>query len=374
MILPSVGLNSSHSNSPRRLLIRTLQTLLFRTWTPQQQVLRVACNRGATLSSVFAILLATSNFLSGQQAPAASAPPSEQPPGHANEQQPAEASTRQPADSQSASEPASTLPTASPRAPHALKQEAWQILETACLGEKVSDRVIATRVLGLLPNNAKALKLTEKALTDEKPEVRAAAAAALGDMKARTSIAKLREALDDDDPSVALAAAHSLDLLHDDSAFELYYEILTGQRKAGRGIVASQTARLKDPKKLAQLGFEEGIGFIPFAGLGWMAIKTVTKDDSSPVRAAAVKVLTRDPDPATTNALSEAAEDKSWLVRVAALEALAARGDPSMLRTAEEHMSDKKTAVKYTASAVVLRLVAIQENGTRLREQKKAKK
>ena len=342
MIRSSATLTPSLPNSPRNVHSRTLQTNPCRTW--QQQVVRIACNRGATLSSVVVLLLITSNFLCGQQAPATSAPPSQQLPAHAEEQRPADASMPQPADSQSASEPATKPHTASPRTPHALKQEAWQILETACLADKLSDRALATRVLGLLPNNAKALKLAEKALTDERPEVRAAAAAALGDMKAKTSIPKLREALDDDDPSVAVAAAHSLDLLHDDSAFELYYEILTGQRRAGKGLVASQTARLKDPKKLAQLGFEEGIGFLPFAGIGWMAIKTVTKDDSSPVRAAAVKVLARDPDPATTNALSEAAEDKSWLVRVAALEAFAARGDSSMLRTAEEHMSDKKTA------------------------------
>src|SRR5437667_8175066 len=54
---------------------------------------------------------------------------------------------------------------------------------------------------------------------------------------------------------------------------------------------------LGDPKKMAQLGFEEGIGFIPFAGMGWKAIKEVRKDDSSPVRAASARVLAEDPDP-----------------------------------------------------------------------------
>jgi len=62
-----------------------------------------------------------------------------------------------------------------------------------------------------------------------------------------------------------------------------YYEVLTGQRKAGKGLISlSQTSILKDPKKMAQLGFEEGIGFVPFAGVGWVAIKTITKDDTSP--------------------------------------------------------------------------------------------
>jgi hypothetical protein len=261
--------------------------------------------------------------------------------------------------------------TAVPKVPRTPKEEAWQILDTACTGNKTSDRATAIRVLGLMPNNAKARKLAEKALRDDKPEVRSAAAAALGDMKSRTSIRKLRAALDDNDPSVALAAAHSLELMHDDSAYEVYYEVLTGQRKASRGLIASQTSILRDPKKAAQLGFEEGIGFVPFAGMGWGAIKAITKDDSSPVRAAAAKVLAKDPDPATTKALADAVGDKSWLVRAAALEALAKRGDPSVLDTVQLYVSDEKDAVKYTAAAAVLRLIAIKESGLPVMVRKK---
>jgi hypothetical protein len=61
-------------------------------------------------------------------------------------------------------------------------------------------------------------------LTDEKPEVRAGAAAALGNMKSRKSIPKLKAMMDDEDPAVVLATAHSLDLMHDNSAYEVYYE------------------------------------------------------------------------------------------------------------------------------------------------------
>ena len=87
-------------------------------------------------------------------------------------------------------------------------------------------------VLGLIPDNLRSVTLGQKALSDDKPEVRSAGAVALSEMKSRTSIPKLRAAIDDPDPSVALAAAHSLDLMHDNSAFEVYYEILNGQRKA----------------------------------------------------------------------------------------------------------------------------------------------
>ena len=343
--------------------------------------------RTATLPGIPAFLVLASCLLFAQQQsttptspPQTNAPAQEQPtnpnsPPPSNE--PAHPTTAQPPTVQPQASESGQQSTAAPKAGENRKAEAWQILDDACTGDRTIARVTAILVLGLMPDDAKARGLAEKALGDDKPEVRSAAAAALGDMKSRTSIPKLKKALDDDDPAVALAAAHALDLMHDHSAYEVYYEVLTGQRKAGKGLIASQTSILKDPKKMAQLGFEEGIGFVPFAGVGWVAIKTITKDDTSPVRAAAAKVLAKDPDPAATKTLADAAGDKSWLVRAAALEALAKRGDPAVLDTVSLCMSDKKEAVKYTAAAAVLRLTAIKEAGTEVKKKglgKKSKK
>lgn len=331
--------------------------------------------RAATLPGIPAFVLLASCLLFAQQQsttpaspPQTNAPAKEQPtnpnsPPPSNE--PAHPATAQQPTAQPQASESGKQSTAAPKDGESPKAEAWQILDAACTGDRTIGRVTAIRVLGLMPDDAKARGLAEKALADDKPEVRSAAAAALGDMKSRTSIPKLKKALDDDDPSVALAAAHALDLMHDGSAYEVYYEVLTGQRKAGKGLIASQTSILKDPKKMAQLGFEQGIGFVPFAGVGWVAIKTITKDDTSPVRAAAAKVLAKDPDPAATKTLADAAGDKSWLVRAAALEALAKRGDPAVLDTVSLCMSDKKEAVKYTAAAAVLRLTAIKESGVK---------
>src|SRR4029077_5000714 len=292
-------------------------------------------------------------------APAPTPPPTNEPPQPAPapptpQQQPPPAAQPQAGES-------GQLATATFKAGQNPKAEAWQVLDAACTANRTIDRAMAIRVLGLMPNDPKALGSAEKALADERPEVRTAAATALGDMKSRSSIPKLKLALDDNDPAVALAAAHALDEMHDESAYEVYYEVLTGQRKAGRGLIASQTAVLRDPKKMALLGFEQGIGFVPFADIGWVAFRTITKDDTSPVRAAAAKVLAKDPDTTVTKALADAADDKSWLVRAAALEALAKRGDPSVLDTVAQHMSDKREAVRYTAASAVLRLSAIKE-------------
>lgn len=326
--------------------------------------------RTLALPGISAFVLLASCLLFAQQH---SAKPAAPPQTNPSAPPPVNEPVEQPATQSQAGKPRQQ-PTTTRKAAKILKEEAWEILNTACSGDKTSGRATAIRVLGLMPNDAKALKLAEKALNDDKPEVRSAAAVALGNINAKSSIPKLREALDDNDPSVALAAAHSLELMHDDSAYEVYYEVLTGQRKAGKGLIASKTSILKDPKKMAQLGFEEGIGFIPFAGIGWEAIKTITKDDSSPVRAAAAKVLANDPDPAATEALADAVGDKSWLVRAAALEALAKRGDPSVLDTVQLYVSDEKDAVRYTAAAAVLRLTAIKESGLSVMERKKKEK
>jgi HEAT repeat protein len=241
------------------------------------------------------------------------------------------------------------------------KGQAWRLLETGVMAEKAGDRSIAVRVLGLLPENPRALELAQAALDDDHAEVRASAAAALGEIGSRSSIPALKKRMDDDDPSVALAAAHALLSLKEEAGYQVFYEVLTGKRKAGKGLIASEASKISDPKKLARLGFEEGIGFIPFAGIGWEAIKALTKDDTSAVRAAAAKVLAHDPDPDTAKTLTDAAGDKSWLVRAASLEALAKRGDASVLKAIEMYLDDDKAEVKYTAGAAVLHLIDIRD-------------
>ena len=241
------------------------------------------------------------------------------------------------------------------------------MLTSASESDKTGVRATAVGALGLLAHNSRARLMAEKALADEKPEVRSAAAASLGEMGAKASIPKLRDATDDPEPTVVFAAAHSLIQLHDHFGYEVYYEILTGERKGSKGLIASQTAILKDPKKMAELGIQEGISFIPYAGMGWEAVKVIRQDDSSPLRAAAVKILIQDPDPQTTKALEDALSDKHWTVRAVALEALAKRDDPSVLDVVIPYLYDEKNAVKYTAAAAVLRLSAIKDSRAPIR-------
>ena len=245
------------------------------------------------------------------------------------------------------------------------RHKAWDMLQTAACSKRTADRTNGIRALGVLRNDTHARELAEAGLNDPKPEVRAAAATALGQMRAKQSIPKLEQALSDKKVRVVMAAAQSLrDLNQERSAYEVYYELLMGERKSGDGLIAQQLETLKDPKELAKIGISEGVGFIPFAGIGWDAYRTMKKKDPNPVRAVAAKLLAHDPDPASANALVKATDDKDWIVRAAAIEAIAQRGDPSLLPNVESKFTDRHEEVRYSAAAAVIRLSSAEETKT----------
>lgn len=59
-----------------------------------------------------------------------------------------------------------------------------------------------------------------------------------------------------------------LDIFLGIGAMENNYEILVVERNGGEGLIAEQTEILRDPKKLTELAFEQGIGFIRMSAWG----------------------------------------------------------------------------------------------------------
>jgi HEAT repeat protein len=109
------------------------------------------------------------------------------------------------------------------------------------------------------------------------------------------------------------------------------------------------------------VGFEQGIGFVPFGSLGYGALKVVTKDDVSPIRAAAAVALATDTDPKSGKALEIAAHDKSWIVRAAALDSIARRNDATLIPDIMSNLTDEKLEVRYTAAAAIYHLSGIKD-------------
>src|SRR5271170_1161769 len=246
------------------------------------------------------------------------------------------------------------------------EQTAWTVLNTGLEDNSTDVRVRAVHVLGELNGNAKAKDAAISALkNDQQAEVRASAAQSLGEMGAKDAVADLHATFQDTDPSVIIAAAHSLIELGDNTGYNVYYAVLTGEQKTGQSLTEQQKKMLKDPKKMAALGVQVGVGFIPFGGLAMGGYKMLTRDDTSPVLAAAALMLAKDPDPKSGQALADASANKEkWLVRAAAFDAIAKRGDPSLLPASTDGLQDPQAEVQYSAAAAALHLVDVQAERT----------
>lgn len=239
------------------------------------------------------------------------------------------------------------------------ERRAWRILEAGLADKSSVRRVDAVRALGFRPGDPEALRMARRGLRDQRPAVRAAAASALGQIVSTDSIPELKQMLEDRDPSVVIEAANALWKLKDPTAYEIYYEVLTGKRKSGPGLTTQAMETLHNPRELAKIGFQEGIGFVPYLSTGYWAIRLLTKDDVSPVRAAAATALAGDPDARTGRALLRASADKSSIVRTAALGAIAERGNPALLKGIVPALWDNSVAVRDVAAAAVIRLSTI---------------
>jgi hypothetical protein len=178
------------------------------------------------------------------------------------------------------------------------QHKAWKVIEAGAADNSPAVRAVAVGALGSVRNSPGPAAVAEKALEDEKPKVRTAAARALGEMLYAPSIPKLRKAPADKETSVVMAAAHSLVELKDPAGYAIYYAVLTGERRTGPGLIAQETDVLKDPKNLVHFSLEEGIGFFPFGGYGLSALRFVKRHqrEADSAKAVAVRFLANDPD------------------------------------------------------------------------------
>ncbi len=242
-------------------------------------------------------------------------------------------------------------PTPSPR------EKSWQVLDEGLSEASAPKRVEAVKALSIISGERHAVSLAVRRLTDDNFRVRAAAATTLGQLHATSAIPQLKIALSDTRTSVVLAAAQALFILHDKSAYGIYYAVLMGDKKTSDGMIQAQMDRLKDPKQMAELGLQEGMGFVPYGGIGYEAYRNISKKDNWPVRAAAARFLAHDPDPMSRDALIQTAlADDNTNVRHAALDALAERGDATCIDRLMRNLDDDKHDVRYRTAAVIIHL------------------
>lgn len=246
------------------------------------------------------------------------------------------------------------------------QQLAWSILQAGVTNSSSQQRVSAVTALALITADPKAVTMAETGLKDKDPDVRQAAASALGRLKASSSIPALQDALKDESPAVIMAAAQSLVEMNSEEGYDTYYAVATGEMKSGQGLVASQEAKLNqlvhNPKDMAETAFEQGIGFVPFGGIGFGAFKAIrdSGNNATVVKATAIKMLAKDPDPRSGKALIAATANDQWVIRSAAYDALARRGDRSLVSQMALGLTDQQIVVKLTAAAAIAQLSALR--------------
>lgn len=236
---------------------------------------------------------------------------------------------------------------------------AWTLLKEGLADGSGVKRAQAVHALGLAGRRTQGM--AEKALADPDKLVRSEAASALLEMNAVSAKPKLRECLKDKEVQVVLSCANTLYEFKDPAAFEIYYALLTGQRRSHETLLASQLDTLRDRKQMEKLAFETGVGFVPYGGAAWQAIKTVTHDSASPVRALAAERLASDPQKNTTNVLTSYVTDKRPQVRDAVVIAIARRGDPDLINAVETLLADSNDTVRYDAAATVIYLSGLSK-------------
>jgi HEAT repeat protein len=241
------------------------------------------------------------------------------------------------------------------------RRDAWECL-TGGLVEKDDDRrASAISALGTIGVRPDVVQLIENGLDDKSPSVRQVAAATLGRVKSRSSIPKLRAALEDDSPLVYYAAATALWQMNDKRGEEILVEIVQGDRKISRGTVGEGLhyahTKLHDPAQLAELGAEQAAGsFFGPAGWGVTLVVGLAKDKGAATRAASALLLGDSNDAVSRDSLEHALEDKSWIVRAAAAEALARHGSHNNIAMLAPLLKDEHPEVRYEAAAAILRL------------------
>lgn len=239
-----------------------------------------------------------------------------------------------------------------------LPAQGWSIIEAGVKQHDSGKRAQAVSVLGLLAGDRKAVRMAEAALGDSAREVAEAAVEALGEMNARRSIPKIKALIPNGDAKTIVVVAAVLRKFNDPEAYSIYYQILTGTRKAGGSIFDG----IRDRKNLEKIGIEEAIGLIPYSGIATGAYNYFAQNGALnlTVEATAAEALAFDPDPKSEKALIDACFGRKEAIEVAALRALAKRGDPKVLAQIAPTMYDSKALVSYTAAAAVVHLTSLK--------------
>lgn len=250
--------------------------------------------------------------------------------------------------------------------------KAYDLLTQATQDSNPAKRVEALVSMGVVHPDSKSVALVEGMLDDKDYGTRQAACSALGEMKSRASIPKLKEALDDKAPEVVFAAARALYTMNDPAGRAVLAAVLVGDRPDSSGLISSsmRDAKLKlhDPKALILIGVNQSAGLLGPFGVSVPIAEMLLKDKEASAKTAAILLLSNDTSESSKEAVRTALSDKNWTVRAAAARAAGNRDISAFFDDIVPMMDDKREEVRYAASATVIRLKQAKPRPQQLRK------
>jgi HEAT repeat protein len=237
----------------------------------------------------------------------------------------------------------------------------WDILSAGANDRNPMRRAEAVAALGTAGPQGRVVRLVEQALRDDDPSIRELAAKTLGELRARSSIPKLTEVLNDESAEVRFAAAKSLWTMGNRAGREVFIAILSGEKSSSGSLIKNQLQATKkkfqDPRGLAVIGAKEAATSL-FGPAGWgiKVMEELTQDRSASARAMSAILLGPDATVDALRQLQDALNDKNWIVRAAAAQALGVSRHREQIPFLQPLLQDAKPAVRCMAAAAILRL------------------
>lgn len=216
--------------------------------------------------------------------------------------------------------------------------------------------------LGLPSRRDSSTNLLAKLAADKDHLVREAALVSIGELRDPRLAKPAQNALEDEVPEVAFAAARTLFKLNQPAGKQLLIDIVQKEAQAKTGYVR---AKLRDaarhmsrPKSAMLFVAQQGLGFVPVPGLGegFSAMGSLVSDPDFSARATALIVLASDRSPEVRSEIERAFNDSDWSMRAAATQIGASRNERAWRFRMVPLFEDTNRRVRYRAAAAFLRL------------------
>ena len=216
--------------------------------------------------------------------------------------------------------------------------------------------------LSAIPGRDPVANLLETLAKDKDALVREAAVVSIGELKDPKLTKAAEDALEDNVPEVAFAAARTLFQLKQTDGRRALIEIVEKETKAKSGFVRAKlrdvSRRMTRPKSAFVFVTRQGIGFVPVPGVGagFSALVSLVGDAEFSARATALLTLAPDNSAEVRNVIEDAFTDNDWSMRAAAIQIASSRNERRWRSRVIPLFEDTNRRVRYRSAVALLRL------------------